>query len=82
MRCPKCGSENATGRTICSECGHFMYRADISNRARMTKAQRRREDIKYAGKNVGKVARIVWMILVMLVTSFWIIALLVWLTER
>ena len=57
-----------------------MYRADINNRARMTKAQRRKEDMREAKKNISKVTRVVWIVLVMIVMSFWIIALMVWLT--
>lgn len=81
MRCPKCGTENDK-RTICLKCGHYMYRADLSNRARMTKKQRQREDIKEASKNIGKIAKVIWMILVMVVMSFWIIAFLTWLITR
>lgn len=80
MRCPKCGFDNDSKRTICSECGYYMYRADINNRARMTKAQRRKEDWRVAKKKVSKVANMVWIVLVMIVMSFWIIALMVWLT--
>lgn len=81
MRCPKCGTENDK-RTICSNCGFFMYRADLNNRARMTKKERQKEDLKEVGKKFGKVFKVIWMILMMLAMSFWILALLTWLITR
>lgn len=78
MICPRCKTENGT-RTICSKCGYYMYRADTMNRAKMTKGQQTLEDTKIVGKKVGKVLKYVWMIIVMIVMSFWLVAGMVWL---
>ncbi len=56
-----------------------MYRADTMNRAKMTKGQQTLEDTKIVGKKVGKVLKYVWMIIVMIVMSFWLVAGMVWL---
>lgn len=78
MKCPRCKTENGT-RTICSKCGYFMYHPDSYNRAKMTKGQQAFEDTKIIGKRVGKVLKYVWMIIVMIAMSFWLIAGMVWL---
>ncbi len=75
MKCPRCGLENGD-RTVCSKCGHFMYRPVDQNRKKMTKAERAREDAKIMWKNIAKVLRIVWMVIVMVVLSFLMIAVL------
>ena len=49
------------------------------NRAKMTKGQQTLEDTKIVGKKVGKVLKYVWMIIVMIVMSFWLVAGMVWL---
>jgi len=78
--CPRCKTENGT-RTICSKCGYYMYRPDIANRKKMTKAQQAVEDTKVVGKKAGKVLKIVWMIIVIVVMSAWLIAGMLWLTS-
>ena len=77
MKCPRCKTENGT-RTICSKCGYFMYHPDVANRAKMTKGQQAVEDTKIVGKKVGKVLKYGWMILTLIVMSFWLVALMVW----
>ena len=42
--------------------------------------ERALDDAKTAGKGVWKIVRIVWIIIVLIVMSFWIIALLMYLT--
>ena len=73
MKCPRCKTENGT-RTICSKCGYFMYHPDAANKTKMTKGQQALEDTKIVGKNVGRVLKYVWLIIVLIVTSFWLIA--------
>ena len=80
MKCPRCKTENGN-RTICSKCGYYMYRADVMNRKQMTKGQQAVEDTKIVGKKVGKVLKVVWMIVVLIVTSFWLVAGMVWLVS-
>ncbi len=75
MKCPRCGVENGS-RTICNECGYFMYRAVDQNRKQMTKSERAREDAKIIWKNVSRVLRVAWMVLVIIVMSFLMIAVL------
>ncbi|MBR6959788.1 MAG: hypothetical protein IKH76_04840 [Clostridiales bacterium] len=77
MKCPRCKTENGT-RTVCSKCGYFMYHPDVANRAHMTKGQQAVEDTKIVGKKVGKVFKYAWMILTLIVMSFWLVALMVW----
>lgn len=79
MKCPRCMTENGS-RTICSNCGYFMYRVANQNIEQRTGAQRAMDDAKIAGKSFWKVFRVIWIGIVMLVLSFWIIALIVWLT--
>lgn len=75
MICPRCKAENGT-RTICAKCGYYMYHPDIMNRAKMTKSERRKEDAKIMGKKIFSILRIVWMALVIVVMSFFILGLL------
>ena len=79
MICPRCKAENGD-RTICSKCGYFMYRVANQNVEKRTAVQRAIDDTKIVGNRVWKVLRIVWIGIVMIVLSFWIIALLVFLT--
>lgn len=79
MKCPRCKEENGT-RTICSKCGYYMYHPDVQNRVKMTKSERSKEDAKILGKKVWKVLRVVWMVIVMIVMSFLILAALMYLT--
>ncbi|MBQ7275044.1 MAG: hypothetical protein IJR15_06270 [Clostridiales bacterium] len=79
MICPRCKTENGN-RTVCSKCGYYMYRVANQNIEKRTSAQRALDDSKIVGKNVWKVLRVVWIGIVMLVLSFWIIALIVYLT--
>ena len=78
MKCPRCKTENGT-RTICSKCGYFMYHPDIANRQKMTKGQQAVSDTKIVGKKIGKVLKYVWMIIVLIATSFWLVAGMVFL---
>jgi hypothetical protein len=55
-----------------------MYHPDVANRAKMTKGQQAVEDTKIVGKKVGKVLKYGWMILTLIVMSFWLVALMVW----
>jgi len=79
MICPRCKTENGN-RTICSKCGYYMYRVANQNIEKRTAAQRALDDSKIVGKGIWKVMRVVWIGIVMLVLSFWIIALIVYLT--
>ena len=78
MKCPRCKTENGS-RTICSKCGYYMYRPDTMNREKMTKGQQALADTKLVGKRVGKVLKYVWMIIVLIVMSLWLVAGMVWL---
>lgn len=80
MKCPRCQTVNDDGRTICSKCGKNIYKADVNNRMKMTASQRAREDAKVMFKGFYKVFRVVWMILVIIVLSFWLLALMMWIT--
>lgn len=79
MKCPRCMTENGN-RTICSNCGYFMYRVANQNIEKRSNARRALDDAKIAGKGFWKIFRIVWIGLVIIVMSFWILALLIWLT--
>ncbi|MBO4242340.1 MAG: hypothetical protein IKT14_03445 [Clostridiales bacterium] len=79
MICPRCKTENGS-RTICSKCGFYIYHPDVNNRVKMTKAERAREDAKIMGKKVWKVLKVVWIIIVIVVMSFWILAGLMYLS--
>ncbi len=79
MICPRCKTENGN-RTICSNCGYFMYRVANQNIAQRTNVERAIDDTKIIGKNIWKVVRIIWIIITLIVMSFWIIAALMYLT--
>ena len=51
------------------------------NREKMTKGQQAMADTKIVGKKVGKVFKYVWMIIVLIVMSFWLVAGMVWLVS-
>lgn len=57
-----------------------MYRVANQNVEKRTAVQRAIDDTKIVGNRVWKVLRVVWIGIVMIVLSFWIIALLVYLT--
>ncbi len=40
MKCSKCGTDNASGKNVCSQCGNFLYSAEPHNRVPLTKRQR------------------------------------------
>lgn len=79
MICPRCKTENGN-RTVCSNCGYFLYRVANQNIQKRSNLQRAVDDSKIVGKNVWKIVRVVWLVIVMIVISFWIIALLMYLT--
>ena len=72
MKCPRCNTENGD-RTVCSKCGFFLYRPDVNNRKKMTKAQRAAEDANTVGKRAGKIFKIVWIIITIIVLSAWLV---------
>lgn len=41
MKCSKCGTDNPSGKSVCSKCGNFLYSAEPRNRVPLTRAQRR-----------------------------------------
>lgn len=57
-----------------------MYHPDVLNRAKMTKSERAKEDAKIIGKRIWKILRIIWIIIVMIVMSFLILAALLYFT--
>ena len=57
-----------------------MYRVANQNIEKRSNARRALDDAKIAGKGFWKIFRIVWIGLVIIVMSFWILALLIWLT--
>ena len=79
MICPRCKTENGS-RTVCSKCGYFLYRVANQNVQKRTGFERAVDDTKIMGKSVWKVLRVVWIGIVMIVLSFWILALIIWLT--
>ncbi|HBP37681.1 MAG TPA: hypothetical protein DD640_02870 [Clostridiales bacterium] len=49
MKCTKCGTDNAKGKSVCKKCGAFLYSANPNNRVPMTreeKSKRRKAVIK------------------------------------
>ena len=75
MVCARCGTDNGD-RTVCKSCGYFLYRAKSQNVKKMTKSERAKEDAKIMWKKVSKVLKIIWMIIVIIVMSFLMIAAL------
>ncbi|MCQ2516493.1 MAG: hypothetical protein MJ094_06480 [Saccharofermentans sp.] len=79
MICPRCKTENGN-RTVCSKCSYFLYRPVNQNVQKRTNMQRALDDSKIVGKGAWKILRVVWIVIVLVVMSFWIIFLLMWLT--
>ena len=82
MKCPRCKTVNDSSRTICTKCGFYLYRNDSTPRARMTKEQIRKADTQEMLGKVKKVLLIIWRILVVLVMTFWIVALIVFIASH
>jgi len=79
MICPRCKTENGN-RTVCSKCGYYLYRPANQNIAKRTAGERAIDDAKIMGKGIWKILRIVWIIIVMIVMSFLLIAFLMYIT--
>lgn len=79
MKCPRCNTENE-GRTICKKCGLFIYH-QTSNKVKMTKAQRAKEDTKIVGKKLKKIFSYIWIILLIVVMSGWFVYFMLYATE-
>ena len=56
-------------RTICSNCGYFMYRVANQNIEKRSNTQRALDDAKIAGKSFWKIFRIVWIVIVIIVIN-------------
>lgn len=80
MKCPRCMTEN-DARTICKKCGKFLYNTDVNNKAKMTRGQRAREDAKIVGKKFKKIFSYIWIVLVIIAMSGWLIYLMLMLTD-
>ena len=81
MRCPRCNAENDRSRTICSSCGYYMYKAVTSSKQMMSPEERAKEDRRLMWSKIKKVLTILWRGLVIVVMTFWIIALILWLAS-
>lgn len=81
MKCPRCKTENEN-RTICKKCGYYMYTGQNAPHSNMTAAQIRAADFRIASKKVSKVLLWVWRCVVIVVMTFWIIALILFLTGQ
>ena len=79
MICPRCKTENGN-RTVCSNCGYFLYRVANQNVQKRTSVERAIDDTKIMTKSAWKIFRVVWIGIVLIVMSFWILAVLFWLT--
>ena len=44
MKCPRCDTENGT-RSVCSECGMFLYDGQPRNRVKLSREEKRRENV-------------------------------------
>lgn len=77
MKCPRCRTENDNQRTICTKCGFYLYRNSSTPRSRMTKAQVAELDRKLMWARIRKILKWAWRILVIIVITYWIVALFV-----
>lgn len=41
MKCSRCGTENPKGKSVCKNCGAFLYSANPNNRVPLTKKQKK-----------------------------------------
>ncbi len=73
MKCPRCETENEN-RSVCKSCGMFLYDGRTRNRARRTPAQIRADDARKVARFSGKILKYVWILIVMIVMSFLMIA--------
>jgi len=79
MKCPRCETENGN-RTVCIKCGKFLYDGRTRNRVKMTPEEIRKQDIKKVARVSAKAMKFVWMIVVILVMSFLMLAIIQMLT--
>lgn len=77
MKCPRCKEVNENTRTICSKCGFYMYRNSTTPRSRMTPEEIAKLDREIMLGKVKKVLKWIWRGIVILVITYWIIALIV-----
>lgn len=75
IRCPRCNTDNDDQRTICTKCGKYLYRQDGTRINGMTKKQRQDADRRIAKAKAKKIFKIVWIVLVIIVMSFWMVSL-------
>ncbi|HPE38431.1 MAG TPA: hypothetical protein PK567_02935 [Bacillota bacterium] len=79
MKCPRCGTEN-DNRTVCKKCSTFLYRAGAPTGKKLTREEIAKQDRRIVFNAIKKFLKIVWMIIVILVTSFLLIALVQYLS--
>jgi len=54
MKCTKCGTENAKGKSVCKKCGAFLYSANPNNRVPLTPEQKKeRRKALFKGSALG-----------------------------
>ena len=75
MKCPRCKTENQS-RSVCSQCGKFLYSADYRNGKKLTEKELRDRDRRTAFNFFKKIGKGVWLILAIIVTSFWLFLLM------
>lgn len=75
MKCPRCKTENQS-RSVCSNCGQFLYSAAYRNGKRLTENEVRARDRRTVLGFFKKIGKGVWLIMAIIVMSFWLFILM------
>ncbi len=57
-----------------------MFHPDVNNRAKMTKGERALADAKIVGKRFRRIFSYIWIVIVIIIISAWLIFAMLWLT--
>ncbi|NLW89154.1 MAG: hypothetical protein GXY43_05480 [Clostridiaceae bacterium] len=70
MKCPKCKTENEN-RSVCKNCGLFLYRPDRRNAPKLSDKELRQRDWRTVWRVTRKILKYVGIIITAFVLSFW-----------
>jgi uncharacterized membrane protein len=77
MKCPKCNTENGQ-RSVCKNCGLFLYKSDVRNVPKMSQKEIRQRDRQTILRVAKKILRFVGIIFSTFIISFLLFLLLVY----
>ncbi len=76
MKCPKCNTENEQ-RSVCKNCGLFLYKADFRNAPKMSEKEIKQRDRQTVLRVVKKILKFIAIVFSTFVLTFLLYLLLV-----